>query len=85
MLKHMEQKNESTPLVTVITATYNLLKIRGQNLLFNVWGVYIISITQILNISVIDGASNDGTLSLLKEYESQGWIKLFSEPDAGII
>ncbi|BDW74850.1 hypothetical protein BFINE_06450 [Bacteroides finegoldii DSM 17565] len=26
MLKHMEQKNESTPLVTVITATYNLIE-----------------------------------------------------------
>ena len=34
MLKHMEQKNESTPLVT---------------------GVYIISITQILNISSLMG------------------------------
>ena len=33
---------------------------------------------------IIDGASNDGTLELLKEYEDKGWIKVYSEPDDGV-
>jgi glycosyltransferase involved in cell wall biosynthesis len=33
---------------------------------------------------VIDGASTDGTLDLLKEYQEKGWIKYYSEPDRGI-
>ena len=84
MLKHMEQKNESTPLVTVITATYNLIENKRAKFIIQCLGsVHNQHYSNIEHI-VIDGASNDGTLSLLKEYESQGWIKLFSEPDAGI-
>ena len=84
MLKHMEQKNESTPLVTVITATYNLIENKRAKFIIQCLGsVHNQHYSNIEHI-VIDGASNDGTLSLLREYESQGWIKLFSEPDAGI-
>lgn len=84
MLKHMEQKNESTPLVTVITATYNLIENKRAKFIIQcLESVHNQHYSNIEHI-VIDGASNDGTLSLLREYESQGWIKLFSEPDAGI-
>ena len=33
---------------------------------------------------IIDGASKDGTVSLLKKYQEMGWIKYISEPDNGI-
>ena len=33
---------------------------------------------------VIDGASDDGTIELLEEYQKKGWIKYYSEPDNGI-
>jgi glycosyltransferase len=33
---------------------------------------------------VIDGASTDGTLSILRDYEAAGRIRLVSEPDDGI-
>jgi len=33
---------------------------------------------------IVDGASRDGTLDLIKEYATKGWIKYLSEPDNGI-
>ena len=70
MLKHMEQKNESTPLVTVITATYNLIENKRAKFIIQCLGsVHNQHYSNIEHI-VIDGASNDGTLSLLREYES---------------
>ena len=73
MLKHMEQKNESTPLVTVITATYNLIENKRAKFIIQcLESVHNQHYSNIEHI-VIDGASNDGTLSLLREYESQGW------------
>ena len=33
---------------------------------------------------IIDGASTDGTIELLKKYEQKGWIKYISKPDQGI-
>mgnify|MGYP002171082171 CR=1 FL=1 len=33
---------------------------------------------------IIDGASTDGTLELIKEYENKGWVKLYSKKDSGI-
>ena len=85
MRKFMEQKNESSiPLVTVITATYNLIKSKREKFIIQcLESVHNQHYSNIEHI-VIDGASDDGTLPLLKKYESLGWIKLFSEPDTGI-
>ncbi|HCT92618.1 MAG TPA: hypothetical protein DF613_14750 [Lachnospiraceae bacterium] len=33
---------------------------------------------------VMDGASTDGTVDILREYESRGHIRMYSEPDAGV-
>ena len=85
MRKFVEQKNGSSiPLVTVITVTYNLIK--GKREKFIIQCLESVHNQRYSNIEhiVIDGASDDGTLPLLKKYESLGWIKLFSEPDTGI-
>ena len=82
MRKFVEQKNGSSiPLVTVITVTYNLIK--GKREKFIIQCLESVHNQRYSNIEhiVIDGASDDGTLPLLKKYESLGWIKLFSEPD----
>ena len=77
MRKFMEQKNESSiPLVTVITATYNLIKSKREKFIIQcLESVHNQHYSNIEHI-VIDGASDDGTLPLLKKYESLGWIKL---------
>lgn len=72
------------PLITIITATYNLIKSgRKDYIIQNIMSVHNQSNKEIEHI-IIDGASNDGTLELLKPYYEKGWIQLFSEPDNGI-
>jgi glycosyltransferase involved in cell wall biosynthesis len=77
MSRDLHNKKEQ-PLVTIITPTYNSQKRLKR------------SIESVLNQSyenieyiIIDGASTDGTVAILKEYDNQidYWI---SEPDGGI-
>ncbi|GHT90433.1 glycosyl transferase [Alphaproteobacteria bacterium] len=72
------------PKVTVVTATYNLIK-NGREGYFRqcLESVHNQTHKNIEHI-IIDGASNDGTLDLLKEYADKGWITYVSEPDNGI-
>ncbi len=71
-------------LVTIVTATYNLFK-AGRSEYFRqcAESVHAQTYGHIEHI-VVDGASTDGTLGLLKEYEDKGWLRVFSEPDKGI-
>ena len=72
------------PLVTVITAAYNLIKCgRKDTFRQTVESVQCQTYKNIEHI-VIDGASNDGTIDLLKEYQEKGQIKYYSEPDSGL-
>ncbi len=72
------------PLVTIITPTYNLIDSgRKDYIIKNIESVHNQTYKNIEHI-VIDGASEDGTLELLKPYEEKGLIKIFSEPDKGI-
>lgn len=72
------------PLVSVITATYNLIINGRENYIRQcIESVHNQTYENIEHI-VIDGASDDGTLELIKEYASKGWIKYISEPDNGI-
>jgi len=72
------------PLVTVVTITFNLLKANRQNTFKQcVDSVSKQSYKDIEHI-IIDGASIDGTVEILKEYEKQNLIKYFSQPDNGI-
>ena len=72
------------PLVTVITTTYNLVENdRIEYIKECIESVHTQSYSNFEHI-IIDGASKDGTLDILKEFELKGWIKLYSEPDSGI-
>lgn len=71
-----------TPKITVITATYNLIK-GGRKEYFKkcVESIYKQNYPNIEHL-IIDGASDDGTLDLIKEVASNS--TLISEPDKGI-
>ena len=72
------------PKVTVVTVTRNLIK-NGREQYFRqcLESVYEQVYSNVEHI-VIDGASNDGTLDILKEYQKKKWITYYSEPDNGI-
>lgn len=74
----------SPPLVTVVTVCFNLLK----NKRGSCFDQCLRSVQQqdypCIEHLVIDGASTDGTVDMLQEYERQGIIRLISEPDSGI-
>jgi glycosyltransferase involved in cell wall biosynthesis len=75
---------KSRPLVSIITITFNLIKNNRESLFRNcVESVHGQTYGGIEHI-IVDGASNDGTLDLIKEYADKGWISYVSEPDAGI-
>ncbi len=80
----VEERKKQKPLVTIITATYNLIK-NGRKDWFiqNLESVQNQTYKNIEHI-VIDGASTDGTIEVLEEYQNKGWIKYYSEPDKGI-
>ena len=75
---------QTIPKVTVVTVTFNLLK-SGREKTFRqcVESVHNQAYSNIEHL-IIDGASDDGTVELLKEYANKGWIKYISEPDSGI-
>jgi len=74
----------NTPLVTIVTVTYNLIKQGRQKLMVqSLESVHNQSYQNVEHI-IIDGASTDGTLDFLKTYEQKGWIKIYSEKDNGI-
>ncbi len=76
--------NEQDVLVTIVTATYNLVK-GGRTEYFRqcVESIHSQTYRNVEHL-IIDGASTDGTLNLLKEYEQQGRMSILSEPDSGI-
>lgn len=72
------------PLVTVVTVTYNLIKNgRREKFARALESVQSQTYENIEHI-IVDGASNDGTVELIKEYAEKGWIKYISEPDIGL-
>ncbi len=71
------------PFVTIITPTYNLLE---NNMAddFNLL-ISLLDIQTYPNIEhlVIDNASTDGTIEMLKNYKNKGFFKFYSERDTG--
>lgn len=71
------------PEVTIITTTSNIVD-KGQTddftLLINLLDRQTYPYVEHL---IIDNASQDGTVELLKEYKNNGFINFFSEPDHG--
>lgn len=70
--------------ITVVTITFNLIK-NGRKDWFiqNLESVHNQTYQDFEHI-IIDGASTDGTVELLEEYQNKGYIKYYSEPDNGI-
>lgn len=74
----------NNPKITVITVTYNLINAgRENNFRQCIESVQNQTYKNIEHI-IIDGASNDGTLDLIKEYADKNLIKYISENDSGI-
>lgn len=72
------------PLVTVVTITYNLVESdRKRYFRQCVKSVHDQTYTNIEHI-IVDGASKDGTIALIKEYATKGWLRYISEPDSGV-
>lgn len=70
--------------VTVITPTFNIIKEgRKNSLIRNIESVMWQDYQNIEHL-VIDGASTDGTLEILKEYSAKGVLRYTSEPDLGL-
>ena len=71
------------PEVTIITATSNIVEkdqVDDFTLLVNLLDRQTYPHIEHL---VIDNASTDGTVDLLKEYKNLGYLNFFTEPDNG--
>ena len=71
------------PLVSIITPTYNIVE-NGHADEFNL----LVSLLELqtyprIEHIVIDGASNDETIELLKDYKNKGYLNFFTEKDTG--
>ncbi|MDR2067710.1 MAG: glycosyltransferase [Holosporaceae bacterium] len=72
------------PKVTVVTVVRNLIETGRESFFLQcIESVREQTYPNIEHI-VIDGASTDGTLDLLKKYADKGWIVYYSEQDNGI-
>lgn len=80
----MVPKMNDKPKVTIVTITYNLIN-AGRKEFFRqcVESVHNQTYENIEHI-IIDGASTDGTLDLIKEYSNKGWLTYCSEKDTGV-
>lgn len=75
---------QEKPLITIITPVYNLIKSgRERFIRQNIESIHEQTYPNIEHI-IQDGASDDGTLELLKKYADKGWIKLYSEKDTSV-
>lgn len=72
------------PKVTIVTVVFNLIDAERQNTFKQCVGSVCNQSYKNIEHLIIDGASKDGTIDLLKEYEAKGIIKYFSQPDDGI-
>ncbi len=83
--KILETLNHPLPKITIITVTHNLiLNKRVDTFLKCLQSVHSQCYPGKIEHIVIDGASDDGTISLLAEYQKKGWITFHSEKDSGI-
>jgi len=83
-LFEIKQNMQETPLVTIITASFNLIKGNREDMIQQCIESVKTQTYKAIEHIIIDGASTDGTLELLQNYEKQGDVRVYSEPDKGI-
>ena len=71
---------EGRPLVTIIVPSYNQGRFIGETL-----DSILSQSHRPLEILVIDGASEDETVDVLKSYDSAPELRWWSEPDSGVV
>jgi len=81
---NIDDLNNNEPLITIITATYNLIE-SGRVDTFKqcMESVHQQTYKNIEHV-IIDGASSDGTLEIIQEYIDKGWCICHSEKDDGV-
>jgi glycosyltransferase involved in cell wall biosynthesis len=74
----------TNPLVTIVTITFNLINNKREKTFAQCLNsVHEQSYDNIEHI-IIDGGSQDGTLTLIESYEKEKWISFITEKDNGI-
>lgn len=83
IIEWIEEKRVK-PLVTVVTVVRNAVQGgRAETLAQCLESVHTQMYPNIEHL-VLDGASTDGTLNILRKYQELGWITVRSEPDNGM-
>ena len=76
--------NKKFPLVTIVTCTYNIINSGREKVLRQCFAsIHNQSYPNVEHL-VIDGNSTDGTQKILDEYQKEGKLTYYSEPDTGI-
>ena len=83
MLEIMNQKNNN-PLVSIVTITFNLIKNNRDKTIIECLDSVKNQTYKNIEHIIIDGNSTDGTLELIKKYDKENKLKIFSEKDSGI-
>ncbi|NCC71134.1 glycosyltransferase, partial [bacterium] len=79
----MNQKINKTPLVTIITITFNIINNNRSEQLEQCIKSVRQQTYQNIEHLIIDGGSKDGTIKILKKFQKKEWIRFISEPDKG--
>lgn len=77
-------EEEEQPLVTVVTVVKDALKNGRRTALAQCIESVHNQLYPRIEHLLMDGASEDGTLKILSEYQKMGWIECCSEPDSGM-
>lgn len=72
------------PLVTIVTITYNLVKMRREKQAKQCLESVRMQSYPFIEHLIIDGASTDSTMDFLQPYAEGGDLVVYSEPDKGI-
>lgn len=75
---------QNFPRVTVVTAVFNLVSANRVELFRQCMDSVSSQSYPDIEHLIIDGASTDGTLDLLREYNGRNGVRVLSEPDTGI-
>ena len=75
---------DACPKISIVTVVFEAVKANRREALCQCLDSVASQDYPNIEHIVVDGASADGTLEMLREYESSGRIRLVSEPDSGI-